>query len=52
MLELNIYIKRFISKEKYLFEMYQYLLSTWKIVGLRNTNLISKLWTNFWQVQG
>lgn len=30
--------------------MYQYLLSTWKIVGLRNTNLISKLWKNFWHV--
>lgn len=30
--------------------MYQYLLSTWKIVGLRNTNLISQLWKNFWQV--
>ena len=30
--------------------MYQYLLSTWKIVGLRNTNLISELWKNFWPV--
>ena len=50
MLELNIYIKRFISLEKYWFEMYQYLPSTWKIVGLRNTNLISKQWKNFWQV--
>ena len=30
--------------------MYQYLLSTWKIVGLRNTNLTSKFWKNLWQV--